>query len=322
MEGARRPATLIERATPTWGRVYFALQALAGAAWWIGVFTIPAVRTATLGTLDAPVIAALDIPLFVLGSALVGFGIRAAVWVTVPWTILVAAGMALYATLTGTAGWGALLMIAAAIGSVGAGVLVLVGRVPSEWLLVGPFRFRPAGPSRTRSLLSRTGAQILVFSGLFLVLLPAIILFLELRWGLHVSVPIGVRIAGGGLLIAAFALSMWSAASMSVQGEGTPLPSAMPRRLVIAGPYRYVRNPMAVGGIAQGIAVGMIAGSWLVVLYALGGSLLWNTLVRPLEEADLEERFGSEFRAYRDRVSCWLPRRPQSSHRNAGTGIG
>lgn len=79
---------------------------------------------------------------------------------------------------------------------------------------------------------------------------------------------------------------------------------------MITGPYRFVRNPMAIGGIAQGVAIGLMVGSWLVIVYALSGSLVWNALVRPLEETDLEERFGSAFRAYRDRVSCWIPRRP------------
>jgi protein-S-isoprenylcysteine O-methyltransferase Ste14 len=95
---------------------------------------------------------------------------------------------------------------------------------------------------------------------------------------------------------------------MSSRGAGTPLPSAMPNHLVIAGPYRWVRNPMAVAGITQGVAVGLVLGSWLVIAYSMIGSLLWNYAVRPLEEADLEERFGAEFRQYRDAVRCWIPR--------------
>lgn len=295
-----------------WARVYFAVQAVAGAAWWIAVFTVPTIRTATLGGLDPVLLAAFDVPLFVVASALVAAGVRRAVWVAAPWTLLVAGGMALYATATGGAGWGALLMVAAGAGSTAAAVVILVGRIPSEWLLVGPFRFRAAAPTRARGLVTRTAIQVLVFSLVFLVVLPIIIVLLEMRWGLHVAFPPAVRIGGALLFVAAFSLSMWSAASMSVQGAGTPLPSAMPRRLVIAGPYRFVRNPMAVGGIAQGVAVGVMLGSWLVIIYALSGSLVWNALVRPLEEADLEERFGAAFRDYRARVSCWVPRRPRA----------
>lgn len=290
------------------GRAFFALQATAGALWWVAVWASPAVRDATLGALDPMLVALLDIPLFVIASALAACGVRWAVWVVVPWTIVVAAGMAGYATLAGSAGWGALLMIAAAVGSGGAGLLVLMGRLPSEWLLTGPFRFRTA--PQAGSHVGRTFAQIAVFWGLFLVVLPGAIVAVEHRWGLAVAVAPPVRITGCVLLIAMSALGIWSAMTMSRRGDGTPLPSAMPNRLVISGPYRFVRNPMALAGIAQGVAVGMLWGSWLVVLYALIGSLVWNHLIRPHEEADLARRFGPEYEDYRKRVRCWVPRRP------------
>lgn len=291
------------------GRAYFAAQAAAGLLWWVGVFTVDAVRTSTLGELDAGPIAALDIPLFVAASAVAAAGIRAALWVVIPWTALVATGMALYSTLTGLAGWGALLMLAATLGSVAAGFLLTAGWIPAARLVAGPLGFRLARPAAPLAHLGRTGGQIVVFWGLFLAVIPAVIVFAEARWGLGVDVPPGVRVAGGVLLLAASALGIWAAVTMSTRGDGTPLPAAMPRRLVIAGPYRFVRNPMAVAGITQGVAVGLLAGSWLVVLYALCGSLVWNYLVRPLEEADLEARFGEEFVAYREQVSCWVPRR-------------
>jgi protein-S-isoprenylcysteine O-methyltransferase Ste14 len=290
------------------GRLYFALQAVAGLAWWVAVFAVPGVHGATLGGIDPVVMAALDIPLFVIASALAAFGIRWAVWMATTWTVLVTVGMVSYATLTGLAGWGAVLMIAAAAGSVAAAMLVLLGRLPAEWIIRGPFAFRLARPGSTGDHVRRTGTQLVLFWGLFLVVFPLVIVALERRWGLDVPVPVVVPILGVVLLVAASALGIWSAVTMSTLGEGTPLPSATARNLVIAGPYRFVRNPMAVAGIAQGAAVGLIAGSWLVVVYAVAGSFVWNELVRPLEEADLEARFGAEYAAYRDRVACWVPR--------------
>ncbi len=290
------------------GRLYFALQAAAGGAWWVAVFTTSVVREATLGGLDPVLVAAFDLPLFVGASALAAAGVRFAVWIAAPWTALVAAGMAVYATVAERAGWGALLMTAAAIGSAGAAMLVLTGRLPAERILVGPFAFRAARSTAARDNVGRTGAQIVVFWGLFLVVIPVVIAAIEQRWGLQLAAPAAVRVAGAVILVAASALGIWSALAMSLRGEGTPLPSAMAHRLVVTGPYRHVRNPMALAGIAQGVAVGLMLGSWLVVLYALSGSLFWNRIVRPLEEADLQARFGAEFAAYRDRVACWIPR--------------
>ena len=302
------------RVAPTAARVYFAVQALAGAVWWVGVFTSDAVRIATLGGLPVLQIAALDIPLFVVGSGLVAGGVRWALWITVPWTALVAAGMALYATFTTLAGWGALLMVLAAGMSLACAVVIVCGRAPVEWLVTGPLAFRTAAQVGTPLLLARTGLQTLFFWGTFLGVIPLLVAVLEARWQLRLDLPPGVPAVGIVLLIAATALGVWSAVSMTVAGEGTPLPSQMARRLVVTGPYRFVRNPMAVAGIEHGVPLCQMFGKWMVVVYTLCGSVLWNTVVRPLEERDLEERFGTDFADYRSRVSCWIPTIGRAAH--------
>lgn len=298
--------------TRSTGRAYFGAQAVAGAAWWVGVFTAPGVRAATLGGLDPVLVACLDVPLFVVASALAALGVRWATAVAVPWTLLVTLGMVAYATATGSAGWGTLAMLAASAGGTAAALLIHYDRAPVELMLAGPLALRVARPRRRAVNVSRTGVQLAVFWGLFLCVIPAVIALAEARWGLRASPPPGLRIAlraaGAALLAAASALGLWSAFVMSTRGEGTPLPSDAARRLVIAGPYRWVRNPMALAGITQGVAVGLLAGSWLVVLYALCGSLVWNMLVRPVEEADLAARFDAAFTEYREQVPCWVPR--------------
>ena len=58
-------------------------------------------------------------------------------------------------------------------------------------------------------------------------------------------------------------------------GEGTPLPLDQTNRLVVSGPYYYVRNPMAIAGIGQGLSVALIFQSLPVGIYSLlgGGDL-------------------------------------------------
>ena len=102
----------------SWGRRYYALQAVGGAAWWIAVATLPWIRTTTLGSLDPVLVAVFDVPLFVVASALAAAGVRAAAVVTTVWTALVLVALSVWATVTGEAGWGVLVMLAATIGSV------------------------------------------------------------------------------------------------------------------------------------------------------------------------------------------------------------
>ncbi|MDX2036296.1 MAG: isoprenylcysteine carboxylmethyltransferase family protein [Isosphaeraceae bacterium] len=188
--------------------------------------------------------------------------------------------------------------------------------------MLGYIRGRPARPSSPGWLVLKTLYQTVVFWTIFLFLIPAALFVLEERAGL-------------GFLRFRSALSVWSGATvfvlggslgltsglvMAVIGRGTPLPSDCSRRLVIIGPYRYIRNPMAVAGLTQGVAVGVFLGSPAVVVYAVLGGPVWHLLVRPWEESDLERRFEEPYRSYRAAVRCWIPR--LSGYRQESEGSG
>jgi protein-S-isoprenylcysteine O-methyltransferase Ste14 len=294
--------------------LYFAAQATAGALWWIAVFVSDDVRRLTLGGWDVALVGALDIPLFVVASAITATT-RSTRWavVTASWTVAVTVALSVYALATRTGGWGAFLMALAAGATVAAATVIAWGHVPIGWFFVGPFSFRPA-PERSRvSNAFHSLAQLVTFWTVFFVLLPSTLGWTERR--LHLNAPVlsssGVRWFGLAVFALGSAVGVWSCLSMAVLGEGTPLPSAAGRRLVVTGPYRFVRNPMAVAGAAQTVGAGLYLGSWTVVLSALVGGLMWDLFIRPAEEADLSARFGEGYNEYRQRVRCWVPAPPQ-----------
>ena len=162
---------------------------------------------------------------------------------------------------------------------------------------------RAAKPASFRWNYAKTLGQTALFWGFFLVVLPAVVAALEHRVGLPQFARL--RWLGAAIFIAFGALGLRSGYVMSRAGEGTPLPVDAPRRLVVVGPYRYVRNPMAIAGLTQGLAASLWLGSPAVVAYVLAGAVLWNTIIRPVEEADLHTRFGPAFEHYRSAVRCW-----------------
>lgn len=171
-------------------------------------------------------------------------------------------------------------------------------------------RGRVAAPAPVRTNLTKTLAQSLTMWAIFLGLAPAGVYRLETRLGLgryRLRAP-GWRGLSIALFLLGWGVAWASAVVLVVTGEGTPLPLDAPRKFVVAGPYRYLRNPMAVGSILQGIAVGLFRRSPLIVLYALLGAGSWNVLARPWEEQDLEQRFGAAYTRYRAEVRCWIPR--------------
>lgn len=149
--------------------------------------------------------------------------------------------------------------------------------------------------------------QAAVFWIVFLFVIPPVLAAAERAVGVPSLVFDGQRAVAVVLFVAASVLNLASGFALALVGKGTPLPLDQPRRLVVRGPYRCVRNPMAVGGLSQGLAVGLWLGAWSVFAYVVAGGLLWHVFVRPIEEADLAARFGSRYEAYRRRVRCWIP---------------
>ncbi|WP_420602706.1 methyltransferase family protein [Flagellimonas sp.] len=102
-------------------------------------------------------------------------------------------------------------------------------------------------------------------------------------------------------------LGLYSAYTFVKKGEGTPLPIDQTKKLVISGPYKYVRNPMAIAGMGQGIAVSLYFNSIHILIYTLIGGLIWHLVVKPIEEKNMVNRFGEAYLAYQKKVRCWIP---------------
>jgi protein-S-isoprenylcysteine O-methyltransferase Ste14 len=76
--------------------------------------------------------------------------------------------------------------------------------------------------------------------------------------------------------------------------------------LVIAGPYRFTRNPMYVGLAVLTIALGLFINSWWPTVLLLPVLLMVRWFVIAPEERYLERRFGADYLAYQQRVRRWL----------------
>src|ERR687894_369209 len=294
-------------------RAYLALQAAGGAAWWVAVAASDDVRRWTLGQWDPVVLLGPDLVLFVGASAVAASrGSRRAAAIAAGWTTAVTAALVVHGLVERAAGAGVVLMAVATAGTLAATATIWSGRVPTRWFFVGPFSFRVAEDASGARHLRRSLAQLVVFWTAFFVAVPLGLTAAEER--LRLTSPAlaqdGVRRVGAGVFLLASVLGLWSCVTMALRGNGTPLPAQAARDLVIAGPYRSVRNPMAVAGALQTAGVGLWVGSWTVIAIALAGALTWNALIRPEEEADLAARFGAPYQRYAEQGRCWIPTRP------------
>ena len=152
------------------------------------------------------------------------------------------------------------------------------------------------------STAARHLSAILVLPVTVTVVVPVLLVLssdAELTWG---AIP-AAAFVGVGL-----ALVVRSVALFARVGEGTLAPWDPTRRLVVVGPYRYVRNPMISGVLA--ILVGETLAFWSGALLAWTAVVFAvNAIYMPLvEEPDLRLRFGADYDCYRQNVRRWVPR--------------
>jgi protein-S-isoprenylcysteine O-methyltransferase Ste14 len=154
---------------------------------------------------------------------------------------------------------------------------------------------------------------IVLLPGVAAVAVPALIVAggaeVEVGWGLDGVAAALPALAGGALIVAGAGFWAWTVRLLARIGEGTLAPWDPTRRLVVAGPYAYVRNPMITAVLAVLLGEAALLGApallvWFAVFLAI------NWLYFPLiEEPGLDRRFGEEYREYKRGVPRWLPRR-------------
>jgi len=159
----------------------------------------------------------------------------------------------------------------------------------------------------------RHARAIALLPGTVAIVLPAVILIAgegpNFGWGLSGALGALTVLIGAALIAAGLALWTWTVRLFARIGQGTLAPWDPTRQLVVAGPYRHVRNPMITAVLAVLIGEAALFGSpGLLILSAAFLTINWVFFVVQ-EEPGLERRFGDEYREYKRGVPRWIPRR-------------
>ncbi|HEY7147497.1 MAG TPA: isoprenylcysteine carboxylmethyltransferase family protein [Streptosporangiaceae bacterium] len=115
------------------------------------------------------------------------------------------------------------------------------------------------------------------------------------------------------LILAGAALYTWCVRAFAAVGRGTPGLWDAPRRVVAAGPYRWVRNPIYLAALLIVTGEAWLFLSPALLLYAAALAAAFHLLVIGYEEPRLSRRFGEPYLAYRRSVSRWVPARPRTT---------
>jgi len=111
----------------------------------------------------------------------------------------------------------------------------------------------------------------------------------------------------GGLLV------LWCGGTFIGRGRGTPAVFDPPRVFVASGPYRFVRNPMYLGGLCLLAGFGLWLRSLSILLFAAVLILAFHLFVVCYEEPGLAKRFGESYISYKKRTNRWIPKGPPNT---------
>jgi protein-S-isoprenylcysteine O-methyltransferase Ste14 len=156
-------------------------------------------------------------------------------------------------------------------------------------------------------IFARAATYASLFIGLLLIFLPNRILS---STGIVPPSTIGAwQIAGMLLGASGAALALACILTFVFVGRGTPAPFDPPRRLVVQGPYRVVRNPMYLGAGLALAGAALFYRSIPLLGYAGLFLLITHVFVVVYEEPTLRQTFERDYDAYCRRTGRWWPKR-------------
>ncbi len=177
----------------------------------------------------------------------------------------------------------------------------------NAWNRYAEFVYRVATGNKRRRILL-TPLAVFIFFGLVLLFIFAS--FWVDRW---LSFPhfgsswwnLGLSIL---LLAPGFFISIWTLTAF-LRTRGTPVPFNPPPRLITAGLYSYVRNPMLLGLFLFLLGLGILFGSLSLLFIFTPLFILINVLyLKAIEEKEMEKKFGRRYLEYRRGTPMFIPR--------------
>lgn len=156
------------------------------------------------------------------------------------------------------------------------------------------------------SILIRTITYASLFIAFVLIYLPAQVL----SWARVVRPHALGSAQVSGLMVGSLGavLALCCVATFAWIGKGTPAPFDPPRRLVIRGPYRFVRNPMYLGAAMALAGAALFYRSTALWAFVAGFLIVTHLFVMLYEEPHLHRVFGHEYDSYCHHIHRWVPR--------------
>jgi protein-S-isoprenylcysteine O-methyltransferase Ste14 len=144
----------------------------------------------------------------------------------------------------------------------------------------------------------------LAFHGLFMFLIPQLLIYFNL---LPLQLPaLPLRPVGLTIIFLSITIYLWVIYWLSTHGQGTPAFFDSPQKLVIAGPYRFSRNPMYLAALLLLIGQTIYHFSLLLLGYSGLVFIAFNLFLFHYEEPHLKSKYPQQSADYFRQIPRWL----------------
>lgn len=136
-------------------------------------------------------------------------------------------------------------------------------------------------------------------------------IFLLLAIGLHFILPIRRIIytpytyLGLVFILLGAALNLWAVRILNVSKTTIDF-HGIPNKLVIAGPFRFSRNPIYLSGVILSLGIAILLGSLVTFIFTIVLILILDRFYIPSEEVELNKMFGNRYHEYKQKVRKWI----------------
>ena len=137
-------------------------------------------------------------------------------------------------------------------------------------------------------------------------------------WGRHFGNPGVEALLWGGIELVLFAWLLRTYGTAYLRGDVVFAADVQRDRLIVDGPFRYVRNPLYVGNILLALGIGLYAPPLGFAVIVLGNAVFVALLARE-EERHLAVQYGADYAAYAKAVPAFVPRLIPAEFPSAGS---
>ena len=117
-----------------------------------------------------------------------------------------------------------------------------------------------------------------------------------------------IILVGVVFILLGILLLLYTVFLFKTKGEGTLAPWNPTQKLVIKGPYRYMRNPMITGVVLILIGESLVFNSKIILIWAIIFFIVNNAYFLLVEEPKLKKQFRNPYIEYLKHVPRWIPK--------------